>query len=42
MSHDSIRIGLVSFSDLASCGIYEDKGLLALQAWFGETVANPG
>jgi molybdopterin adenylyltransferase len=41
MSHDSVRIGLVSISDRASSGIYEDKGLPALQAWFGETLANP-
>ena len=41
MTHDSVRIGLVSISDRASRGVYEDKGLPALQAWFGETVANP-
>jgi molybdopterin adenylyltransferase len=41
MTHDSVRIGLVSISDRASNGVYEDKGLPALQAWFGETVANP-
>ena len=41
MSHDSIRIGLVSISDRASSGIYEDRGLPALQDWFGEVVANP-
>ena len=41
MKHDSVRIGLVSISDRASQGVYEDKGLPALQAWFGETLANP-
>ena len=41
MTHDSIRIGLVSISDRASSGIYEDKGLPALEAWFGEVLANP-
>lgn len=41
MSHDSVRIGLVSISDRASQGVYEDKGLPALQAWFGEVLANP-
>ncbi|MHB1083603.1 MAG: molybdopterin adenylyltransferase [Thiobacillus sp.] len=41
MTHDSIRIGLVSISDRASSGIYEDKGLPALEAWFGEILANP-
>jgi molybdopterin adenylyltransferase len=41
MTHDSVRIGLVSISDRASSGIYEDKGLPALEAWFGEALANP-
>ncbi len=41
MTHDSIRIGLISISDRASSGIYEDKGLPALKAWFGEVMANP-
>ena len=41
MTHDSVRIGLVSISDRASQGVYEDKGLPALQAWFGEVLANP-
>ena len=41
MTHDSIRIGLVSISDRASSGVYEDRGLPALQAWFGEVLANP-
>ncbi|MFZ5574339.1 MAG: molybdopterin adenylyltransferase [Pseudomonadota bacterium] len=41
MSHDSVRIGLVSISDRASQGIYEDRGLPALEAWFGEVLANP-
>ena len=41
MTHDSIRIGLVSISDRASSGIYEDRGLPALEAWFGEVLANP-
>jgi molybdopterin adenylyltransferase len=41
MTHDSVRIGLVSISDRASSGVYEDKGLPALEAWFGEVLANP-
>ncbi|MBU4498976.1 MAG: molybdopterin adenylyltransferase [Gammaproteobacteria bacterium] len=41
MPHDSIRIGLVSISDRASSGVYEDKGLPALEAWFAEVLANP-
>ncbi len=40
MTHDPIRIGLVSISDRASSGVYEDKGLPALKAWFGEVLEN--
>ncbi|MDP2028533.1 MAG: molybdopterin adenylyltransferase [Thiobacillus sp.] len=39
--NDAIRIGLVSISDRASSGVYEDKGLPALEAWFAEVLANP-
>lgn len=41
MSHDSVRIGLVSISDRASQGVYEDQGLPALQEWLGSTLENP-
>lgn len=41
MTHDPVRIGLVSISDRASQGVYEDQGLPALQAWFDATLANP-
>jgi molybdopterin adenylyltransferase len=41
MTHDPVRIGLVSISDRASSGVYEDRGLPALEAWFGEVLANP-
>ncbi|MBI1283714.1 MAG: molybdopterin adenylyltransferase [Thiobacillus sp.] len=41
MTHDSVRIGLVSISDRASSGTYEDKGLPALEAWFGGVLKNP-
>ena len=30
--HDAVKIGIVSISDRASTGVYEDKGLPALQA----------
>ncbi len=30
---DPVRIGIVSISDRASSGAYEDKGLPALQDW---------
>lgn len=36
-----IRIGLVSCSDRASSGVYEDKGLPALKEWLGRAVKNP-
>ena len=37
----SVRIGVVSVSDRASSGVYEDKGIPALQAWIGSAVRNP-
>ena len=38
---DTVRIGVVSISDRASTGVYEDKGLPALQAWLGRALRNP-
>ncbi len=38
---DSVRIGIVSISDRASSGVYEDKGLPALQEWLTRAVHNP-
>src|SRR6187455_78890 len=38
---DELLIGLVSISDRASSGVYEDKGLPALQEWFGAALATP-
>jgi molybdopterin adenylyltransferase len=38
---DAVRIGLVSISDRASAGVYEDKGLPALRAWLERAVRNP-
>ncbi|MCV2348414.1 molybdopterin adenylyltransferase [Paucibacter sp. Y2R2-4] len=38
---DMLRIGIVSISDRASEGVYEDKGLPALQAWLGSALINP-
>jgi molybdopterin adenylyltransferase len=37
----TVRIGLVSISDRASSGVYEDKGIPALQSWLGAAVLNP-
>lgn len=36
-----LRIGLVSISDRASSGVYEDQGIPALQAWFGAALTSP-
>lgn len=35
-----LKIGLVSISDRASSGVYEDKGIPALQEWFACVVTN--
>jgi molybdopterin adenylyltransferase len=40
-SPDSVRIGIVSVSDRASSGVYEDKGLPALQQWLARALRNP-
>jgi molybdopterin adenylyltransferase len=40
MTHELI-VGLVSISDRASSGVYEDKGLPALREWFGAALASP-
>ncbi len=39
--HDTIKIGIVSISDRASSGVYEDKGLPALQEWLNKALLNP-
>jgi molybdopterin adenylyltransferase len=38
---DPVRIGIVSISDRASTGVYEDKGLPALKEWLGRALKNP-
>lgn len=40
-SHDPVKIGIVSISDRASSGVYEDKGLPALQDWLTRALHNP-
>ncbi len=37
----TLRIGLVSISDRASQGIYEDKGIPALREWLGIALTTP-
>ena len=41
MSEDTIKIGLVSISDRASQGVYQDQGIPALQEWFQQALASP-
>ena len=38
---DPVRIGIVSISDRASSGVYEDKGLPALKDWLVRALKNP-
>ena len=40
-AHDAVRIGIVSVSDRASSGVYEDKGLPALKDWLTRALLNP-
>ena len=39
--YDPAKIGLVTISDRASQGIYQDEGIPALEAWLGEVLLNP-
>ena len=42
MSHfDPVRIGVVSVSDRASAGVYQDKGIPALKDWLSRALKNP-
>jgi molybdopterin adenylyltransferase len=38
---DAARIGIVSVSDRAASGVYEDKGLPALKDWLTRALRNP-
>lgn len=38
---DAVKIGIVSISDRASSGVYEDKGLPALREWLTRALRNP-
>lgn len=38
---EPVRIGIVSISDRASSGVYQDQGLPALQAWLSRALLNP-
>ena len=39
--NNELLIGLVSISDRASSGVYEDKGIPALQEWFAAALTSP-
>jgi len=39
--NDELLIGLVSISDRASSGVYEDKGIPALREWFERALTTP-
>src|SRR5688500_16544124 len=38
---EELVVGLVSISDRASAGVYEDEGIPALKAWLGSAIAAP-
>ena len=38
---NTLRIGLVSISDRASSGVYQDKGIPALEAWLARALSTP-
>ena len=38
---DAVKIGLVSVSDRASSGVYQDQGIPALQDWLCRALKNP-
>ena len=38
---DGLLIGLVSISDRASAGVYEDKGIPSLKEWFASALTSP-
>jgi len=40
-ARDRVRIGLVSVSDRAAAGVYEDKGIPALREWLARALLNP-
>ncbi len=41
MTKEFIKIGLVSISDRASSGEYEDKGIPSLRAWLAQALTTP-
>ena len=41
LAPDVLRVGLVSISDRASRGAYDDQGIPALRGWLGRALASP-
>lgn len=41
INHIACKIGLVSISDRASAGVYEDKGIPSLNEWLGRAIVSP-
>jgi len=41
LQNEDLVIGLVSISDRAATGIYEDKGIPALQEWLAGALSSP-
>ena len=39
--YDAVKIGLLTISDRASKGIYQDEGIPALKAWAEQVLLNP-
>jgi molybdopterin adenylyltransferase len=40
-SPNEVKIGLISISDRASNGVYQDEGIPTLQAWLMKAISNP-
>lgn len=40
-NEEDVTIGLVSISDRASSGVYEDKGIPSLEAWLRQALLTP-
>lgn len=41
MNFDAVKIGLVSVSDRASAGVYQDQGIPSLKTWLQNALLNP-
>jgi len=41
MNDNQLLVGLLSISDRASHGVYEDLGIPALEEWFGRALSSP-